>query len=137
MHLRVEFPPQLALLDQNFLHGIVHLQEVVGGESEGFQQDRRRHLPPAVNPNIDDVADIKLEIQPGTAIGDDARRIQNLPAGVRPAFVVGEKRARRAMKLTNYDALGAVNNKGAAVGHQRQFSDVHLLFAYIQHLLVR
>ncbi len=47
------------------------------------------------------------------------------------AAIVIEEHARRAVQLRDDDALGAVDDEGAVVGHQRQFAEVDLLLAHV------
>ena len=131
MDLRVQLPPQLALLDVDLLHGIVHPQEIIGGVPEGFQQDRRRHLPPPVNPDVKDVPCVKLKVEPRAAIRDDPRREQDLAAGVGAALVMCEEGPRRAVQLAHHHPLGPVDDERAALRHQRQFADIDLLLAHV------
>src|SRR2546425_5970215 len=77
MDLLVQLSPQLALLDVDLLHGIVHPQEIIGGVPEGFQENRRRHLSSPVDPDIEDVPRVKLKVEPRSAIRDDPRRKQS------------------------------------------------------------
>src|SRR5207302_4764911 len=135
MNLRVQLPPQLALLDVDLLHGIVHPQEIIGGVPESFQENRRRHLSPPVNPHVEDVPRVKLEVEPRATIRDDPRRKQDLSAGVRTTLVMCEKGPRRAVQLAHHYPLGPVDDERAALRHQRQFADVDLLLAYVQDLL--
>ena len=135
MDLRVQLPPQLALLDVDLLHGIVHPQEIIGGVPEGFQQDRRRHLSPPVNPDVEDVPRVKLKVEPRTAIWDDPRREQDLAAGMGTALVMREEGPRRSVQLAHHHPLGPVDDEGAALRHQRQFADIDLLLAHVQDFL--
>src|SRR5256712_6897591 len=137
MDLRVQLPPQLALLDVDLLHGVVHPEEIIGGVPEGFQQDRRRHLPPSVDPDVEDDPPVKLKVEPRSAIRDDPRREQDLAAGVGTALVMREERPRRSVQLAHHHPLGPVDDERAALRHQRQFADVDLLLAYVQDFLGR
>ncbi len=47
------------------------------------------------------------------------------------AAVVIEEHARAAMQLRDDDALGAVDDERAVVGHEGKFAQVHFLFAHI------
>jgi hypothetical protein len=58
---------------------------------QGAQQDGDRQFAAAVDARVHDVLGIEFEIQPGAAIGDDARREQQLAGGVGLAFVVIEE----------------------------------------------
>ena len=50
---------------------------------------------------------------------------------MRLAAVVIEEHAGAAMQLRDDDALGAVDDEGAVVGHERQLAEVHLLLAHV------
>ena len=41
------------------------------------------------------------------------------------------------MKLTDDDSFGSIHDKGSALGHQWQFTDIDLLLPHIEHLLTR
>ena len=47
------------------------------------------------------------------------------------AAVVIEEHAGAAMQLRHDDTFGAVDDEGAVVGHERQFAQVHFLFAHV------
>ena len=47
------------------------------------------------------------------------------------AAVVIEEHARTAVQLRYDDALGAVDDERAVLGHEGQFAQVHLLFAHV------
>ena len=54
---------------------------------------------------------------------------------MRLAAVVGVKKAGRALELVDNDPLGAVDDKHAIVGHQRQSTEEHLLLFNVAHRL--
>src|SRR5262249_16596589 len=60
------------------------------------------------------------ELDPGAAVRDDLRDVERLVFRV-------EERARRAMELADDDALGAVDDERAVLGHQRDVAEVDLL----------
>ena len=62
--LWIEFPHQFSLHDADFFHDVIHLEQIIAGIPERFQQNRRRHLTTAINPNIQDVARVELKVQP-------------------------------------------------------------------------
>ena len=47
------------------------------------------------------------------------------------ATIVVEEHTRRAMQLRDDDALGAVNDEGAVIGHQWHLAQVHFLLANV------
>ena len=89
-----------------------------------IQQRGDRQLPLAVDADVDEVLAVELEIEPGAAIRDDPRGEQVLAGAVRLALVVVEEHARRAVHLADDDALGAVDDEGAVVRHQRHVAHV-------------
>jgi hypothetical protein len=101
------------------------------------QQDGDRHLAPTVDAEIQVVLGIELEVQPGAAVGNDARREQQLARGVGLAAVVLEEHARRTVQLRNDDALGAVDHEGAGGGHERDLAHVDLLLLDLLDGLLR
>ena len=80
---------------------------------------------------------IELEVEPGTAIRDDPRVVQQLARAVRLAAVVIEEHTRRTVQLGDDDALGAVDDEGAVIGHQRNFPHVDFLLTNLLHRLRR
>ncbi len=93
MDLRVELTEQLALHHTDFFHRVVHLEQVVARVAERLQENGRGHFPAAVDADIQDVAGIELEIEPRTAIRNNAGAVQHLAAGVCAALVVRERGA--------------------------------------------
>src|SRR5690606_35388919 len=78
-----------------------------------------------------------LEVQPRAAVGDHAGREQQLARAVGLAAVVVEEHARRAVQLGNDDALGAVDDEGAVLGHERDLAHVHFLLLHVLDRLAR
>ncbi len=74
-----------------------------------------------------DVLGVELDVEPGAAIRDDAGGEQKLARGVRLALVVVEEHARRTVHLRDDDALGAVDDERAVVGHERNVAHVDIL----------
>ena len=110
------------------------LQNLLGIHANGFEQNRHGHLAAAVYAEIENVLWVKLKIQPGATVRNNAGAKQELAAGVRFAFVVLKKHARRAVQLRNNHALSAVNHKRAFIRHQRHFAHVNfLLFYFFYH----
>ena len=75
-----------------------------------------------------DVLGVELEIEPRAAIGNDARGEQQLAARMRLALVVVEEHARAAVHLRDDHALGAVDDEGAVLGHERDVAHIDVLF---------
>src|SRR5207249_1028565 len=84
------------------------------------EQDGRQELALAVDPDVEQVLRVVLELHPRPAVGDDLRDVERLVLGV-------EERARRSVQLRDDDALGAVDDERAVVGHQRDVAVVDLL----------
>ena len=99
--------------------------------AERAQDDGDRQLAAAVDTREHGVLRVELEVEPRAAIGNDARGEQQLARAVALATVVVEEHAGRAMQLRNDDALGAVDDERAVVGHERQFAEVDLLLAHV------
>jgi hypothetical protein len=95
-------------------------EDFIGVVAERAQQDGRRQLAAAVDAHEHVVLGIELEVEPGAAVGDDPRREQQLARRMGLALVVIEEHAGRAVQLGDDDALGAVDDEGAGLGHQRQ-----------------
>ena len=99
--------------------------------AERAQDDRDRQLAAAVDTREHAVFRVELEVEPRAAVRNDARGEQQLARAVALATVVVEEHAGRAMQLRNDDTLGAVDDEGAVVGHERQFAEVDLLLAHV------
>ena len=76
---------------------------------------------------MDDVLGVEFEIEPGAAIGNDARREQELARGMGLALVVVEEDARRAVHLGDDDTLGPVDDEGAVRSHERHVAHIDIL----------
>src|SRR5436853_294154 len=63
--------------------------------------------------------------------------IRSSPTRMSNAAGVIEDDARRAVQLRDDDALGAVDDESAGVGHERQFAHVDLLLLHVLDRLVR
>ena len=113
---------------------VEHLFVVV---TQRAQQDRHWQLAAAIDAGEQRVLGVELEIQPRATVRNHASGIEQLARAMRLAAVVVEKHARRAMQLRDDDALGAVDDEGAGVGHQGQFAHVDLLLLDVLDRLVR
>src|SRR6185295_2806284 len=136
MNLGVELSQHLALDDPNLFDRIIHLKQIVARIPEGLQKNSGRHFPPTVNAHIENVASIKFEIQPRSAIGNNPRGVQHLAAGVRPALIVRKGRTGRPMQLADHHPLRAVDNEGSPLRHERQLADVDFLFSNVEDLFL-
>ena len=92
-----------------------------------IEQRRHRNLAAPVDADVDDVLGVELDVEPRAAIGDDARGEQELARRMGLALVVVEEDARRAVHLRDDDALGAVDDEGAVLRHERHVAHVDFL----------
>ena len=110
-------------------HGVIEvMQDFFRIHAQRIKQRRHRQLAAAVDAHMDDVLGVELEIQPGAAVGDDARREQQLARGMGLAPVMIEEHTGRAVHLRDDDALGAIDDEGAVLGHERNVAHVNVLF---------
>ncbi len=115
--------------------GVIHAEDLLVGEPHGLEQGGDRHLPPAVDPQVQDAFRIEVQIYPRTTGGDDARGIEHPSARLGPGRGLVEEYSRRAMELGYDHPLGSVDNKGGARRHQRYFAEIHLLLLDIANAL--
>ena len=106
-------------------------EDVLDAIAERAQQHRSRQFAPTVDAHEDVVLGVELEVEPGAAIGNDARREQQLARGMGLALVMIEEDTGRTVQLRDDDALGAVDDEGAGLGHERQFAHVDFLLAHV------
>ena len=116
-----------ALLEEDGLRRVEVVEEVLRRVAERAEQHRRVHLPAPVDAHVDDVLRVELEVEPRAAVGDDARRVEQLAARVRLALVVVEEDARAPVELADDDALGPVDDERARLRHQGELTEVDLL----------
>src|SRR6202011_5271993 len=81
----------------------------------------------AIDAHVEDVLVVELEVDPRAAVRDDARVVEELARRVALALVVVEEGARRTVELRDYHALGAVDDEGPVLGHERDLAEVDLL----------
>ncbi len=108
-------------------------QNFLGGQAQRIEQRRDRQLALAVDADVDDVLGVELEVQPRTAIGDDARGEQIFARRMGLAPVMIEQHARRPVHLADDDALGAVDDEGAVARHQGHVAHIDVLLLDIEH----
>ncbi len=96
--------------------------------ADGLQQNRHGHLAATVDTEEQDVLRVELEVQPRATVRNHAGREQQLARAVRFAAIMLEEHAGRTMQLRNNDALGAVDDKGTGIRHERNFAHVDFLF---------
>ncbi len=108
--------------------GVVEVvEQLLGRVAESAQQHGRVQLAAAIDADVEDVLVVELEVEPRAAVRDDARVVEQLARRVGLALVVVEEHARRAVELGDDDALGAVDDERAGVGHERDLAEVDLL----------
>src|SRR5438874_6218965 len=93
---------------------------VRAAQAEGTEEDGRQELPLAIDADVEQVLRVVLELDPRSAVRDDLRDVERLVLGV-------EEGARRPVQLRDDDALGAVDDEGAVLRHQRDVAEVDLL----------
>ncbi len=102
-------------------------QQLLRRHADRLQQDGYGHLAPAIDAEVEIVLGVVLEIEPRTAVGNDAGGEEQLPRGVCLAAIVLEKDPGRAVQLADDHTLGAVDDKRPGVGHERDLAHVHFL----------
>ena len=117
----------LVRLEEDGLGVVEVVEQLLGRVAERAQQHGRVQLAAAVDADVEQVLRVELEVEPRAAVRDDARAVEQLARRVRLALVVVEEHARAAVQLADDDALGAVDDERAVVGHQRDLAEVDLL----------
>ena len=116
--------------------GVVEESEelVVGAVAHRAQQHRDGELALAVDADVDGALLVDLELEPGAALRHEVGDQHLLLAlGLLGLHDVG---AGGADELRDDDALGAVDDEGAAVGHHREVAHEDRLLADLAGLLV-
>ena len=113
-----------ALVGDLLVEGV---EDLLPAHAERIEQRRHRDFAAAVDTRVNDILGVELDVEPGAAIGNDAGGEQELARRMGLALVVIEEHAGRAMHLRDDDALGAVDDEGAIVGHERNVAHVDIL----------
>ena len=125
------------LADEVDLAGVDALEEIddliVGLVADGAQELGGLQLALAVDLDVEHVLGRGLELEPGTTVGDDLGA-EELAAGV-GVLGGGVVHAGAAHELADHDALGAVDDEGAALGHGREVAHVHALLDVLAGLV--
>ena len=109
------------------------VQDAFAIEAQRIKQRGDRQLTLAVDTDIDDVLGVEFEVQPRTAIGDDAGSKQQLARRVRLAAIMIEQHTGRTVHLADDHTLGAVDDKGAVLRHERHIAHVNVLLLDIEN----
>ena len=110
------------------------LEDLLLGPAERLEQDGDVLLALAVEAHADGVALVDLELQPGAARGDHLAGEDVLVARLVGGLL--EVDARGAHQLGDDDALGAGDDEGALVGHEREVADEHGLALDLARVVV-
>ena len=116
-------PVQIAVAQRDALDLVEGAQNFfVRLHAQGAQENRAEELALAVDAHVENVLGVVLELDPRAAVGND------FPEEI--AAVVGRfvEHAGRAVQLADDHALGAVDDEGAVVGHQRNIAEEDFLF---------
>ena len=125
------------VLLQRHAHGLEItelLEDAVLAPAEGLEQDGDVLLALAVEAHEDHVALVDLELQPRAAGRDHLAGVDVLVGSLVRGDL--EVDARGADELRDDDALGAVDDEGTLVGHQREVTDEHGLRLDLARLVV-
>ena len=103
-------PCRTALLEEYLLNIVEIIQDELRGIPHGLEQDRDRHFPAPVDPDIQKILGIEFQIQPGTPDGNDPGRVDQFSAGQGFPLVVIKKYTRRTVKLADDDPFRTVDD---------------------------
>src|SRR5581483_8349731 len=109
----VQVPEQLVVLDRDAVDIIERAQNLlIRFQTESAQKNGTVELTLAVDPDVENVLVVVLELHPASAIRNDLAKKISLRRNTL------EKHTRRAMQLRNEHALGAVDDERSVVRHQ-------------------
>ena len=121
--LHVEGLDDLEVLDLvEEVEDIEVVAEADGAEQRGDEEFAAAAA--AVEIDVEQVVVVELHLKPGAPVGDDAEGVEQLAVRVGGHL---EADAGGAMELGDDDALGAVDDEGAALGHHRDVTHEDLL----------
>src|SRR5690606_17851660 len=116
-----DLPANPAAIERQLVDRVERLEDFVGAtQPQRAQEDRREELALAIDPHVQQVLRVVLELDPRAAVGDDLRDVEVLVLAV-------EEGPRRPVQLRDDDALGAVDDERAVFTHQRDVTEVDLL----------
>ena len=114
-------PEQPPLAGEDAVRLVEALEDLrVGLHPQRPQEHRGEELALAVDPHVEEVLGVELELHPAPAVGDDL-------GGEEPLLRLREEDARRAVELADDDPLRAVDDEGPVLRHQRDVAVVDLL----------
>ena len=114
-------------LQMNPLGLVEKAQQLFRTVPQGFQEDGGGELAPPVDTHVKDVLGIELEIDPGPPERNQPRRVDDLTARVDLGPVMINEQPGGAVQLAHHHPLGAIDDEGAVLGHQRQGAEIDLL----------
>ncbi len=135
--LRHQLQAELLAGKVEHVGGVEGVQNLFGAVTQGTQQYRGRQLAATVDTYEHAVFRVELEVQPRTAVRDDARGVQQLTGAVRLATVVVEEHTRRTVQLGYDHTLGTVDNEGTVFSHQGDFTHVDFLLFDVLDRFIR
>ncbi|MBA7660369.1 hypothetical protein ES703_68371 [subsurface metagenome] len=97
----------------------------IGGIPDSPQQQGSGEFPPPVNDSVEAVVDIGGKVYPGAPEGDNPSLVN---AGAVGMLAFLKEDTWGALKLTDDNPLGAVDDKGPPVGHVRDIAEENVLF---------
>jgi hypothetical protein len=90
---------RLAAVEHDRVLPVEVVENVLGGHLQRTEDHRGMELPPPVDADEENVLRVELEVDPRAAVGNDARGVEQLAAGVSLALVVVEEHAGRPVQL--------------------------------------
>ncbi len=104
-----------------------------GRITQRTQQRGHRQFTLAVNTNVDDIFRIKFEVQPRTAIRNNAGGEQELTRTVGLATVMIKQNTGRTVHLADDNALGTIDDERTVLGHQWHVAHINVLLFNIEN----
>ena len=129
--LEVQFLLELAVANADLFFLIEVVKQLCFGKAQSLQQYGRVELAAAVDPDIKNILRVKLEVHPAAAVRNNPRGVQKLTGGAVATLIMVKEDPGRTMQLRHHDALGAVDDKGPGVCHQRNLAEVNLLLLHV------
>src|SRR5205085_10456320 len=131
VHTRgIDNPEQLVIFHRDAIHVIEGLQDVfIGAQAQRAQEDGSQEFALAVNANVQNVFLVVLKLDPRSAVGNDlAQKVGAIGGSLK-------EDARRAVQLAHDHALGAVDDEGAVLRHQRNVAEENFLLFDVANAL--